>query len=56
MSEPEPLIRLRGITRDTLTTILKDWGYTVEDRLLSIAEIADAYGRGTLADCFGAGA
>jgi branched-chain amino acid aminotransferase len=46
---------LRGITRDTLITILKDWGYTVEDRLLSIAEIADAHGRGTLVDCFGAG-
>ncbi len=46
---------LRGITRDTITTLLKDWGYTVEDRLLSIAEIADAAGRGTLHDCFGAG-
>jgi branched-chain amino acid aminotransferase len=46
---------LRGITRDCFFTMLKDWGYTVEDRLLSIAEIADAYGRGTLTECFGAG-
>jgi branched-chain amino acid aminotransferase len=46
---------LRGITRDTFITLLKDWGYTVEDRLLSINEIADAYGRGALEDCFGAG-
>lgn len=46
---------LRGITRDTLITILKDWGYTVEDRLLSIMEIADAHARGQLHDCFGAG-
>jgi branched-chain amino acid aminotransferase len=46
---------LRGITRDSFVTILKDWGYTVEDRLLSIAEIADAYWRGTLQECFGAG-
>ena len=46
---------LRGITRDTFTTLLKEWNYTVEDRLVSIAEIADAYGRGTLEDCFGAG-
>ncbi len=46
---------LRGITRDSFTTLLKDWGYTVEDRLLSIAEIADAYWRGTLQECFGAG-
>lgn len=27
----------------------------MEDRLLSIAEIADAYWRGTLQECFGAG-
>jgi branched-chain amino acid aminotransferase len=46
---------LRGITRETFITILKEWGYIVEDRLLSIAEIADAYGRGALQECFGAG-
>ena len=46
---------LRGITRDSFITLLKDWGYTVEDRLLSIAEITDAYWRGTLQECFGAG-
>jgi branched-chain amino acid aminotransferase len=46
---------LRGVTRDSFTTLLKEWGYTVEDRLLSIAEIADAYWRGTLQECFGAG-
>lgn len=46
---------LRGITRDTFITLLKEWGYTVEDRLLSITEIADAYWRGTLLECFGAG-
>ncbi|MEQ1744989.1 MAG: branched-chain amino acid aminotransferase [Saprospiraceae bacterium] len=46
---------LRGITRDSFITLLKDWGYTVEDRLLSMAEIADAYWRGALQECFGAG-
>ncbi len=46
---------LRGVTRDSFLTLLKDWGYTVEDRLISIAEIADAYWRGTLQECFGAG-
>lgn len=46
---------LRGVTRDAFITLLKEWGYTVEDRLLSIAEIADAYWRGTLQECFGAG-
>lgn len=46
---------LRGVTRDSFVTLLKEWGYTVEDRLLSITEIADAYWRGTLQECFGAG-
>jgi branched-chain amino acid aminotransferase len=46
---------LRGVTRDSFMTLLKEWGYTVEDRLLSIAEIADAYWRGSLQECFGAG-
>lgn len=46
---------LRGITRDTFITLLKDWGYCLEDRLLSIAEITDAYWRGQLQECFGAG-
>ena len=46
---------LRGITRESFMTLLKEWGYTVEDRLLSIAEISDAFWRGTLQECFGAG-
>jgi branched-chain amino acid aminotransferase len=46
---------LRGITRDSFIELLKEWGYTVEDRLLSITEITDAYWRGTLQECFGAG-
>ena len=46
---------LRGITRDSFMMLLKEWGYTVEDRLLSIAEIADAYWRGQLQECFGTG-
>jgi branched-chain amino acid aminotransferase len=46
---------LRGVTRDSFMLLLQEWGYTVEDRLLSIAEIADAYWRGQLKECFGAG-
>jgi branched-chain amino acid aminotransferase len=46
---------LRGITRDCFITILKDHGYTVEDRLVSLAEIFDAHGRNTLTEIFGAG-
>lgn len=46
---------LRGVTRDSFITVLREWGYTVEDRLVSLAEITDAYWRGTLQECFGAG-
>ena len=46
---------LRGITRDSLIVLLREGGYTVEDRLLSLHEIADAYWRGALQECFGAG-
>lgn len=46
---------LRGVTRDSLITLLRDWGYTVEDRLVSLHEITDAYWRGALQECFGAG-
>jgi branched-chain amino acid aminotransferase len=46
---------LRGITRDCFLTILKDHGYTVEDRLVSITEIFDAHWRGSLTEIFGAG-
>ena len=46
---------LRGITRDSFIRILKDKGYHVEDRLISIMEIFDAYSRGTLTECFGSG-
>lgn len=46
---------LRGITRDSFLTILKENGYTVEDRLVGIMEIFDAHWRGTLTEVFGAG-
>jgi branched-chain amino acid aminotransferase len=46
---------LRGITRDCFLTILKDHGYTVEDRLVSITEVFDAHWRGALTEVFGAG-
>jgi branched-chain amino acid aminotransferase len=46
---------LRGITRDCFLVLLKEWGFTVENRLLSIDEIKAAYEQGTLSECFGAG-
>ena len=46
---------LKGITRDSIITILKDKGYTVEERLLSIDEVVEAYKAGKLDEAFGSG-
>jgi len=46
---------LKGITRDSILQLLPTLGYVVEERPLSIDEIIDAYKRGTLQECFGAG-
>lgn len=46
---------LKGITRECIITILKDHGYEVEQRLISIDEIMDAHENGTLQEVFGSG-
>ncbi len=46
---------LAGVTRDSTIAILKEMGYTVEERKLSIDEIMDAYKAGTLNEIFGTG-
>lgn len=46
---------LEGVTRDSVITLLKDNGYNVEERDLSIDEIVDAYHAGNLKEAFGAG-
>ncbi|MCB9284419.1 MAG: branched-chain amino acid aminotransferase [Lewinellaceae bacterium] len=46
---------LRGITRDSILHLLPEMGFKVEERALSIDEIVDAYKKGTLQECFGAG-
>lgn len=46
---------LKGITRDSLITLLKDKGIKVEERPLSIQEIYEAYQAGKLQEVFGAG-
>lgn len=46
---------LKGITRDSILTILKEKGYDVEERRVSIDEIVDAYKAGKLQEAFGAG-
>ncbi|MBI1780820.1 MAG: branched-chain amino acid aminotransferase [Sphingobacteriales bacterium] len=46
---------LAGVTRDTVITVLKEMGFTVEERPVSIDEIIAAYKAGTLKEVFGTG-
>ncbi len=46
---------LRGITRDSILHILRDEGYPVEERRISIDEVVAAYDAGTLQEVFGTG-
>lgn len=46
---------LPGITRESVLTLLKDWGLKVEERPISIDEVATAHGKGELREVFGTG-
>lgn len=46
---------LPGITRDSVIRLCKDWGYKVEERLISIDEIFTAQQEGLLEEVFGTG-
>ncbi len=46
---------LEGVTRDSVITLLKEIGYAVEERQISIDEIMVAYKNGSLKEVFGTG-
>ncbi len=46
---------LPGITRRSCLDLLRDWGYTVEERLLSAQELFDAADKGELEEAWGSG-
>jgi branched-chain amino acid aminotransferase len=46
---------LKGITKNSILSILKDKGYAVEERKISIEEIFDAHKKGDLQEVFGTG-
>ncbi|NEQ36001.1 MAG: branched-chain amino acid aminotransferase [Okeania sp. SIO3I5] len=46
---------LPGITRDSVLTLFRDMGVKVEERLISIDEVAKAYKVGNLSEAFGMG-
>ena len=46
---------LDGVTRNSVLQLLHDWGVAVEERPISIHEVADAHQKGTLAEMWGTG-
>lgn len=46
---------LAGITRDSVLTLARDWGYEVEERKVEVAEVIAAAKEGRLQEAFGAG-
>lgn len=46
---------LPGVTRDSMLTILRDWGYKVEERHLSVDELMEAVRTGALKEAWGTG-
>lgn len=46
---------LPGVTRDSIIHLLKDWGYTVEERHMPIDELMEGAKNGKLTEAFGTG-
>ncbi len=46
---------LKGVTRDSVLQLARDWGYAVEERPVSVEEVIAAAKNGTLEEAFGAG-
>jgi len=46
---------LKGVTRDSVLTLAREWGLTVEERPVAVAEVIEAIKNNTLEEAFGAG-
>lgn len=46
---------LAGITRDSVLTLAREWGYKVEERRVAVQEIVEAAQQGRLQEAFGTG-
>lgn len=46
---------LAGVTRETVITIAREWGLTVNERMVSFDEVQEAHANGTLKEVFGSG-
>ena len=46
---------LKGVTRNSAIVLLREMGYEVEERFLSVSEIVDAHKKGVFTEVFGVG-
>ena len=46
---------LKGITRNSVLQLAKDWGQAVEERFLTVSELEEALKNGSLEEAFGVG-
>jgi branched-chain amino acid aminotransferase len=46
---------LKGITRDSVLTLARDWGMKVEERNVTVEEVVNAARKGELQEAFGVG-
>jgi branched-chain amino acid aminotransferase len=46
---------LEGVTRDSVITVLREHGLTVEERKINIDEVVDGHRNGKLTEIFGSG-
>jgi branched-chain amino acid aminotransferase len=46
---------LRGVTRDSVLTLAKDWGYEVEERKVKVAELVEGLKNNSIDEVFGVG-
>jgi branched-chain amino acid aminotransferase len=46
---------LKGITRNSVLQLAKDWGQAVEERFLAVSELEEALKNGSLEEAFGVG-
>jgi branched-chain amino acid aminotransferase len=52
---PHTATILKGITRDSVIQLAKDWGMPLEERFLTVSELEEALKNGTLREAFGTG-
>lgn len=55
ITPPASTTILKGITRDSVLALARDFGYTVEERKVSVDELVAAYEAGKLQEAFGTG-